>query len=1137
MDSTEPKSGHSGGDDPLWYKDAILYEVHVRAFFDSDGDGRGDFAGLTAKLDYLRDLGVTAIWLLPFYPSPWRDDGYDISDYTSVHPAYGTLEDFKRCLDEAHKRGLKVITELVINHTSDQHPWFQRARLAPKGSPERDFYVWSDSDQKYAGTRIIFTDTETSNWTKDPVADAFYWHRFFSHQPDLNFDNRQVQEELFKALDFWMEMGVDGLRLDAIPYLFEREGTNNENLPETHGFLKKLRAHVDAKFRNRMLLAEANQWPEDSIAYFGDPATGGDECHMSFHFPVMPRLFMALRMEDRYPIIDILQQTPPIPEKAQWAIFLRNHDELTLEMVTDEERDYMYRVYAADRDQRINVGIRRRLSPLLGNDRRRTELLNALLFSLPGTPVLYYGDEIGMGDNFYLGDRNGVRTPMQWSADKNAGFSRANPQRLYLPVIVDPEYHYEAVNVEAQQANPHSLLWWTRRVIALRKRHPAFSRGTIEFLAPDNYRVLAFVRRTAEETLLVVANLSRFSQYAELDLAAHAGLTPVEMFGRSPFPKVGTGCYGLTLGPHSFLWFSLVADPAQFGRVRQAAPAGASAGKPLPVLAIAGADGGWRACLEGKARREFEGVLLDVLPSRRWFGGKARTLRGIEIRETIPLEADAVLALLRIDYVDAEAEHYALPLAFVPDTEPERQERLRADELPLVARLESADPAGSGLLYDPFGDPRVARGLLTAIERGASFRGESEELAALAAPVFAALRGEGDLEPAPLKAEQSNTSIRFGDRLILKLFRKLEAGINPDLEIGRFLTEQTDFRHTPRVAGALEIRDRSHEPVTLGVLQEFIPNEGDAWRYTLDSLGRFFDRVAMSWGQAVVGGADGAGGAAVPTEPLIALAQRELGADDFERIGVYVPTVRLLAERTAELHIALASGRGKDFAPEPFSELYQRSLYDSMRSLTKKNFRLLRSGLAACPEAERPAAEWVLAAEERILERFRRLTSRKLAAERTRIHGDYHLGQVLYTGRDFVILDFEGEPARSLSERRLKRSPMRDVAGMLRSFQYAAYVALFEEVASGVSSPEAGPVLESWALYWERWVSAAFLQAYLNRVRGAEFLPESAEEREILLDTFLLEKAIYELGYELNNRPDWVRIPLQGIRQILDGEG
>jgi maltose alpha-D-glucosyltransferase/alpha-amylase len=1117
-------------DGSLWYKDAIIYEVHVRAFFDSDGDGRGDFQGLTAKLDYLRDLGVTAIWLLPFYPSPWRDDGYDISDYTSVHPAYGSLEDFKLCLDEAHKRGLKVITELVINHTSDQHPWFQRARLAPPGSPERDYYVWSDTDRKYAGTRIIFTDTETSNWTKDPVANAFYWHRFFSHQPDLNFDNPRVQEEVFRALDFWMEMGVDGLRLDAIPYLFEREGTNNENLPETHAFLKKVRAHVDARFPNRMLLAEANQWPEDSIAYFGDPATGGDECHMSFHFPVMPRLFMSLRMEDRYPIVDILQQTPPIPEKAQWAIFLRNHDELTLEMVTDEERDYMYRVYAADKDQRINVGIRRRLAPLLGNDRRRIELLNALLFSLPGTPVLYYGDEIGMGDNFYLGDRNGVRTPMQWSADKNAGFSRANPQRLYLPVIVDPEYHHEAVNVEAQQGNPHSLLWWMRRLIALRKRHPAFSRGTMELLQPENHRVLAFVRRTEEETLLVLANLSRFAQYAELNLDEYSGLTPVELFGRSPFPKIATAPYGLTLSPHSFLWFALVQDPAQFGRARQARPSEATAAGEarVPVLAVAGS---WRSVLEGEPRRDLEGLLLDVLPTRRWFGGKARTLRTVEIVEVIAVGDDAVIAvgddaviaLLRVDYVDAEAELYALPLAFLPSR--------RAEDATLataVARLESGAPEGSGVLYDPLGEPAFSGALLAAIERGERFRGQQGELVAAPSPVLPELRGEGDLEPAPLRAEQSNTSVRYGDRLVLKMFRKVEPGINPDLEIGRFLTERTDFRHIPRVAGSLDLRQRAGEPVTLGILQELIPNEGDAWSYTLDALGRYFDRVLTSWLSTP---------AAIPAEPLIDLAEREMSADDFERLGVYVAQARLLAERTAELHVALASGRGKDFEPEPFSELYQRSLYDSLRSLTKKNLRFLRQRLARLPEAVRGEAEWVLGAEERILERFRRLTGRKLAAERIRTHGDYHLGQVLFTGRDFVILDFEGEPSRSLSERRLKRSPFRDVAGMLRSFQYAAYVKLFEEVAAGVVSPQAVLDLEGWALYWERWVSAAFLQAYLRRVHGADLLPASRDERAVLLDSYLLEKAIYEMGYELNNRPDWLRIPLRGMRQILEGEG
>ena len=1106
--------------DPLWYKDAIIYEIHVRAFFDSDGDGRGEFQGLTAKLDYLRDLGVTAIWILPFYPSPWRDDGYDISDYTTVHPAYGTLEDFKTFLDEAHKRGLKVITELVINHTSDQHPWFQRARLAPPGSPERDFYVWSDTDQKYAGTRIIFTDTETSNWTKDPVANAYYWHRFFSHQPDLNFDNPLVQEEVFKALDFWMEMGVDGLRLDAIPYLFEREGTNNENLPETHEFLQKLRAHTDAKFQGRMLLAEANQWPEDSIAYFGDPDADRGECHMAFHFPVMPRLYMALRMEDRFPIVDILQQTPPIPESAQWAIFLRNHDELTLEMVTDEDRDYMYRVYAADKDQRINVGIRRRLAPLLGNDRRRIELMNALLFSLPGTPVLYYGDEIGMGDNFYLGDRNGVRTPMQWSPDRNAGFSRANPQRLFLPVIVDPEYHYEAINVEAQQGNPHSLLWWMRRVISLRKRHPAFSRGTIEFLAPENHRVLAFLRRFDGETILVVANLSRFVQHVELDLSACKGTTPVELFGRSAFPKVGKSTYPLTLGSHNFFWFSLMTDPSHFGRQRQAAPSRAAEDAPaVPRLTISGS---WRSVLEGESRRGFGAALQDVLPSRRWFGGKAKTVRAIDVREVIPLGDGAVLTLLAVDYSDAEAEEYALPLAFVPEGSGRQPERPA-----VVARLQSDTPEGTGLLYDPMGERGFSRELLETIASGGRFRGERADLVGTPASIFPELRGQGDLEASALRAEQSNTSIRFGDCLVLKLFRKLEPGINPDLEIGQFLTEKTTFRHFPRVAGSLTVRRKAEEPLTLGILQEWVANEGDAWSYTLDSLGRYFDRALTSWGQR--------GPAPVLEGSLLDLAERGPSQEDLEAIGTYLPRVELLGERTAELHIALASGTGKDFGPEPFSELYQRSLYDSMRTLAKKNFRLLGRGLDGLPEGARQAARQVLSLEDRAVERFRTLVGPKLSAQRIRTHGDYHLGQVLYTGKDFVILDFEGEPSRSLSERRIKRSPFRDVAGMLRSFQYAAYAKLFEEVAAGVASPESLPALESWALYWERWVSAAYLRAYLARAQGASFVPQSREELALMLDVYVLEKAIYELGYELNNRPDWVRIPLQGIRQILGG--
>src|SRR5437879_3893536 len=641
--------------DPFWYKDAILYEVHVRTFHDDRGDGRGDFRGLTRKLGYLEDLGVTAIWILPFYPSPLRDDGYDIADYTDVHPHYGRIEDFQEFLNEAHRRGMRVITELVINHTSDQHPWFQRARLAPAGSVERDFYVWSDTADKFKDARIIFKDFERSNWTWDPVAGQYYWHRFYSHQPDLNYDNPAVLAAILPILDFWMNMGVDGMRLDAIPYLVEREGTNCENLPETHEVLKKLRAHVDTHFPNRMFLAEANQWPEDAVAYFGQ----GDECHMAFHFPVMPRLFMSIRMEDRFPIVDILAQTPSIPDSAQWALFLRNHDELTLEMVTDEERDYMYRAYTQDRLARLNLGIRRRLAPLLGNDRRRIELMNGLLFSLPGTPVLYYGDEIGMGDNIFLGDRNGVRTPMQWSADRNAGFSRATRQRLYLPVVTDPEYHYEAVNVEAQSANPHSTLSWMKRLIALRKRHRAFGRGTLELLRPENRKVLAFVRRYESEQILCVASLSRFLQVVELDLSHWKGLVPIELFGSTELPPIGDTPYYLTLGPHSFYWFSLEPKPSQ-----QLLSDGSITATTLPEIKLAN---GWDSVLFGSAKERLEAILVPYIAQRRWFAGKARRMKSVSIADAIEVPgADRSAYLLAIVVTCAEGgpDTYQAPVLY-----------------------------------------------------------------------------------------------------------------------------------------------------------------------------------------------------------------------------------------------------------------------------------------------------------------------------------------------------------------------------------------------------------------------------------------------------------------------------------------
>jgi maltose alpha-D-glucosyltransferase/alpha-amylase len=615
--------------DALWYKDAIVYELHVRGFYDGDGDGIGDFRGLLEKLDYLEELGVTAVWILPHYPSPLRDGGYDIADYTAVHPDYGSVRAFKAFVREAHRRGLRVITELVLNHTSDRHPWFQRALRAAPGSSARNFYVWTDAPDRYRDTRIIFPDFEQSNWAWSPSAGAYYWHRFFSHQPDLNYDHPPVRKAMTAVVDFWFGLGVDGLRLDAVPYLYEREGTTSENLPETHAFLKVLRAHVDRRYGDRMLLAEANQWPEEAAAYFGD----GDECHMAFQFPIMPRLFMALRAEDAFPILDIEAQTPAIPDGCQWALFLRNHDELTLEMVTEEERQYLYRTFARQPEARVNLGIRRRLAPLMRNSRRRIELMNGLLFSLPGTPIIYYGDEIGMGDNVFLGDRDGVRTPMQWSPDRNAGFSRAHPHRVYLPLVEDPEYHYAAVNVETQQANAGSLLWSTKHLIAMRKRYRAFGRGSLAFLATDNRCILAFLRCYEDERVLVVANLSRFLQVAELELGEHRESVPVQMVGRTPLRPTSDGKLVLTLGPHSIFWFSLertapdARSPAERDEPTERADA------PAPVVAV----DGWHELVVGRARARLESLLPAYLEQRGWFAGRTRRLLATRVVEAIPV--------------------------------------------------------------------------------------------------------------------------------------------------------------------------------------------------------------------------------------------------------------------------------------------------------------------------------------------------------------------------------------------------------------------------------------------------------------------------------------------------------------------
>jgi maltose alpha-D-glucosyltransferase/alpha-amylase len=1088
---------------PTWFRDAVLYELHVRSFRDMTGDGIGDFRGLAEKLDYLQDLGVTAIWLLPFYPSPLRDDGYDIANYTDVHPLYGTLADFKVFIREAHQRGLRVITELVVNHTSDQHPWFQRARRAPAGSPLRDFYVWSDTPEKYKGARIIFKDFEASNWSWDPVAGAYYWHRFYSHQPDLNYDNPEVHKALFQVVDFWMELGVDGMRLDAVPYLYQREGTNCENLPETHEFLKRLRR------------AEANQWPEEAAAYLGN----GDECHMAFHFPLMPRLFMALRMEDRHPIIDILQQTPAIPETCQWALFLRNHDELTLEMVTDEERDYMYRVYANDPTSRINLGIRRRLAPLLENDRRKVELMNGLLFSLPGSPVVYYGDEIGMGDNIYLGDRNGVRTPMQWSPDRNAGFSRASSQKMYLPVITEPDYHYESVNVEAQQNNPQSLLWWMKRMIAMRKRYRALSRGTLEFLHPENRRVLALVRKHEDEVILFVANLSRHAQFVTLDLSPFKGMVPVELSGRTEFPPVGEQPYILTLGAHAFYWFGL--EPQ---RVVDAEPVLVATGS-IAKLEIAGS---WRNLFKRENRSKLEAILPGFLRSRRWFGSKARRIKSVSIQDTVEVPnngASSYYAFVNLEYTEGDGELYALPLSFAAAEQAQQIEQESSHAV--LAWLHCEE--GQGVLYGALRDPDFANSLLDGITRRRHFKGSLGEISCVPARGLRRVRGseEKALAPTLLGAEQSNSSLLFGNRLILKLFRRLEAGLNPDLEIGTFLSEKTSFRNNPPVVGHLEYRARDGEPMTLGLLQGYVVNQGDAWQYTLDHLSRFYEQAA-----------------ALPPDafPRTDLSSGLLDADDCElpakaqeMIGAYLESVRLLGRRTAEMHLALASApEGDAFTPEPFTIFYQRSLFQSMRNLTVQTMELLRHKAKELPEALRQPAQRITGQEAEVLKQFRSILEGKITALRTRVHGDYHLGQVLYGGNDFVILDFEGEPARSIGERRIKRSPLRDVAGMLRSFHYAAYAALLGGTGGQLIRPEDFSVLEPWANFWQHCVSKVFLKSYLDAAGAVRFLPSDRDELTRLLRLYLLEKAIYEIRYELNNRPNWLRIPLEGMSQLLN---
>lgn len=1063
-------------DAALWYKDAVIYQLHIKSFFDSNNDGVGDFAGLISKLDYIAEIGVTAIWLLPFYPSPRRDDGYDIAEYRDVHPEYGRLADARRFIEEAHKRGLKVITELVINHTSDQHPWFQRARKARPGSSAHNFYVWSQDDKKYAGTRIIFLDTEKSNWTWDDEAKAYFWHRFYSHQPDLNFDNPRVLSSIFSVMRFWLDMGVDGLRLDAVPYLVEREGTNNENLPETHAILKRIRAEVDARFPGRMLLAEANQWPEDTQIYFGN----GDECHMAFHFPLMPRMYMAIAQEDRFPITDIMRQTPAIPDNCQWAIFLRNHDELTLEMVTNKERDYLWKTYAAEPRARLNLGIRRRLAPLLERDRRRIELMNSLLLTMPGTPVIYYGDEIGMGDNLHLGDRDGVRTPMQWSSDRNGGFSRADPASLVLPAIMDPLYGFEAVNVEAQWRDPHSLLNWVRRMLVERRKHRAFGRGTIRFLTPQNRKVLAYYREYDGETILCVANMSRAAQAVELDLSQFSGRVPVEMSGGAVFPMIGQLSYLLTLPPYGFYWFVLSTE---------AEPPAWSSATPGPMVehhtfVLR------QNLVEVVENGALEVLQREVLPpyvkQRRWFQQKDRPLSSVTLAmKGLVAGEEQEFLYSEFSVTDEGREtRYALPLAIAwEDTVS------NPFEAPLaLARVRKGSRVG--LLTDAFASPILATTIIDGLLNKRTIPIGDGEIRFFPTEHFLEMHGAVDTNilewPA---AEQSNSTMIVGRQVVIKLLRKLSTGNHPEGEMSRYLTD-SGFSGTPALYGEMVRTDAHGASSTVVVAQAYVPNQGDGWAWTLDHLERLVDERATPYAD----------------EAPFDFRQYELFAFQTGR-------------RIGEMHSILATpSKDPSFNPEEVAPARASAI----------GTRVLAQLDAAIAAAKSVRDSEIAATARLLVERREQLgkTVCRLAQHaggllRTRIHGDLHLGQLLVAGEDVKIIDFEGEPAKSLEERRRKYIPLRDIAGMVRSYSYAAAQAGRDnKQASQEGRSRSQSIIEAFLASANR----GLLQGYAEG-RGRSL---SAAETA-LLDILVLEKAAYEVCYEAANRPGWISVPLDGL--------
>ncbi|HKD48176.1 MAG TPA: maltose alpha-D-glucosyltransferase [Rhizomicrobium sp.] len=1059
--------------DPLWYKDAVIYQLHVKSYFDSNNDGVGDFAGLLSKLDYIAEIGVTAIWILPFYPSPRRDDGYDIAEYRDVSAEYGKLGDVRRFIEEAHRRGLKVISELVINHTSDQHPWFQRARKARPGSSARNFYVWSDTDKKYAGTRVIFVDSEKSNWTWDDEAKAYFWHRFYSHQPDLNFDNPHVLKSVLAVMRFWLEMGVDGLRLDAVPYLVEREGTSNENLPETHAVLKRIRSEVDARFPGRMLLAEANQWPEDTQIYFGN----GDECHMAFHFPLMPRMYMAIAQEDRFPITDIMRQTPEIPSTCQWAIFLRNHDELTLEMVTDKERDYLWKTYASEPRARLNLGIRRRLAPLLERDRRRIELMNSLLLTMPGTPVIYYGDEIGMGDNLHLGDRDGVRTPMQWSSDRNGGFSRVDPASLVLPVLMDPLYGYEAVNVEAQWRDSHSLLNWLRRMLVERRTHKAFGRGLIRFLQPQNRKVLAYLREYDGETILCVANVSRMAQAVELDLSQFAGRVPVELSGGAVFPMIGQLSYLLTLPPYGFYWFSIASDVAP--PAWSSATSGPMVEHHTFVLRESLAE-----IMENGARPVLQEILTHYAPQRRWYQQQNAENLKIGVSGQIESGGESFLYAEIVVPEEGHETHYALPLAVAWEDLP-----VNPFEAPMaLARVRKGRRVG--LLTDAFAAASFARIIVNGLRAGMKVKLRNGDITFMPTDYFLETQGElGTLTFEWPGAEQTNSTLVVSRKLVIKLLRKLVTGIHPEGEMNRHLTKK-GFSGTPALLGEVHRDDGEGGTATIAIVQAYVFNQGDGWRWTLDRLARVVEESATPFSEGESGG-----------------------------LGQYGEMARQIGGRVGQMHRILAEpSEDPAFAPETVN---------ASRATAIGN-RIV-SQFDAALQAARSARDGEAASLANDLGSQRAALARAIAGRAelarnmllTRIHGDLHLGQLLVAGEDVQIIDFEGEPLKPLEERRRKDLALRDVAGLLRSFDYAA--AQVERGTKQAGEESANRVASILAEF--RKLSR---QKLLDGYQEGLGHPLGADERA-LLELFVFEKAAYEVCYEAAYRPDWLIVPLKHL--------